>query len=170
MSERDHEHVERRNRISIRQAETGDDIETMVQMIRQAIGESLFSDFDFAEDRVRHRVAHRVKQQDSLSCELIAERDRTPIGILTGMLSPYAFVDALGASVSLLYVAPTGRGSLAALKLLKGFRRWAAHHDAKSLSIHVTTNYNKDRTHRFLKHLGFQITGGNYFLLLQADR
>ncbi|MGI9500476.1 MAG: GNAT family N-acetyltransferase [Geminicoccaceae bacterium] len=152
--------------IRIRRAEGSADIEVIVDLVRQAIAESLFSRFDFAEDRVRRQVAQRISQEAVLSCELIAERDGAPIGVLTGMLSEYTFVDARGASVTLLYVAPEGRGSLAAVKLLRGFRRWAAHHRASALSVHVTTNHKKDRTHLFLQRMGFRVTGGNYLLPL----
>ncbi len=152
--------------IRIRQAESDRDTETIVDLVRQAIGESLFSRFDFAEDRVRQQVSQRISQETVRSCELIAERNGAPIGVLTGMLSEYTFVSAKGASVTLLYVAPEGRGSLAAVKLLRGFQRWAVHHHASALSVHVTTNHKKDRTHLFLQRMGFRITGGNYLLAL----
>ena len=152
--------------ILIRQAESDCDVETIVALVRQAIGESLYSQFDFAEERVRRQVKQRISQEMILSCELIAERAGVPIGVLTGMLSDYTFVDAKGASVTLFYVAAEGRGSLAAVKLLRGFRRWAVHHKATALSVHVTTNHKKDRTHLFLQRMGFRVTGGNYLLPL----
>ena len=95
---------------------------------------------------------------------IVAERDGELVGMAIVVLGEHFFSPALAATVQLLYVHPKARGGAAAVKLLRGLRRWAVQHKARDLHVNVTTAIRADRTDRFLRRMGFRQTGGNYVL------
>ena len=54
------------------------------------------------------------------------------------------------------------RGGEAAIRLLKGYLRWAALRKAQDVQVHVTSGIDLNRTHRFMQKAGFVPIGGNY--------
>jgi len=95
---------------------------------------------------------------------IVAERGGELVGMAIVVLGEHFFSPALAATVQLLYVHPKARGGAAAVKLLRGLRRWAIRNKARDLHVNVTTAIRADRTDRFLRRMGFRQTGGNYVL------
>ena len=85
---------------------------------------------------------------------------------MTGHLPPevQAVVDALGA----IAAQPGTVAYEQAVKLLHGFKRWAAAAQAAEMSVHVTSGYRIVETDRLLRRLGFRQTGGNYVASVSA--
>ena len=149
--------------VTIRFTRTAEDIAARVAMNRLAhdeIGDGL----PFDDDMVRRFYEHRIGRPDR--CVLQAELSGRIVGGLTGQVAAHFHCPALGASLLGVYVLPEHRGSLAAVKLLHGFRRWAGEHGAVRIYAGVTSGIDIARTDRLLKRLGFRMTGGNYELAL----
>lgn len=95
---------------------------------------------------------------------LVAERDGEIIGMAVVVLGEHFFSAALAATTQLLYVHPKARGGFAAVKLLRGMRKWAAANRAATLYVSVTSGIHADKADRMLRKMGFRQTGGNYVL------
>ncbi|MDE0408367.1 MAG: GNAT family N-acetyltransferase [Alphaproteobacteria bacterium] len=145
--------------VTIRFTRSADDLAARVALARRAYGE-LNDGLPYDEDRVRRTFERKLKQADR--CLLQAELGGRVIGGLIGAIGAHYHSPALGASLQGLYVLPEHRGSLAAVKLLHGFRRWAKGHGAVRMYVGVTSGIDIARTDRLLKRLGFRVTGGNY--------
>ena len=149
--------------VTIRFTRTAEDIAARVEMNRLAhdeIGDGL----PFDDDMVRRFYEGRIDRPDR--CVLQAELSGKIVGGLTGQVAPHFHCRTPGASLLGVYVRPEHRGSLAAIKLLHGFRRWAGEQGAVRIYAGVTSGIDIARTDRLLKRLGFRMTGGNYELAL----
>ena len=155
--------AEASGRIAIRFTRSEADIAARVAMIRR-----VYEEFDdglpYDEGMVRRFYERRVGKPGQ--CVLHAELNGRMIGGLTGVIGPHFHSPALGASVVGFYVVPEHRGSVAVVKLLHGFRRWARTNGAVRMYLSVTSGIDIARTDRMLKRLGFRPKGGNYELAL----
>ncbi len=149
--------------VTIRYTRTADDMAARVDLARRAF-EELNDGLPYDEGRVRRTFERKAQQADR--CLLQAELEGRVIGGLIGAVGPHYHSPALGASLQGFYVLPEHRGSLAAVKLLHGFRRWARTNGAVRMYVGVNSGIDIARTDRFLKRLGFRMTGGNYRLAL----
>ena len=149
--------------VTVRVTRTAEDIAARVALARRA-----FEEFDdglpYDEDMVRRAFERRLKRSDR--CLLQAELDGRVIGGAAGAIAPHYHSPALGATLEGYYVLPEHRGSLAAVKLLHGFRRWARTNGAVRMYVGVSSGIDIARTDRFLKRLGFWPKGGNYEVAL----
>lgn len=157
--------------IRLRLANSEDDIAVLADLAERAHAESAYSALPFAKEKVL-AAGRRYLTRPNQTCMIMVERDGEPVGMLIGAVEAYLFSEAKGASVLTYYVAPMARGSLAAFMLLRAFRRWANQAGAVTLSVHVTSNVNKNTAHRFLTRMGLRLMGGNYLAALgpSADR
>lgn len=153
------ETASRRGRITIRFTRTEEDIAARVAMARRAY-EELDDGLPYDEDMVRRALERKLKKPGQ--CLLQAELRGRVIGGLIGVIAPHHHSPALGASLEGYYVLPEHRGSLAAVKLLHGFRRWARKQGAVRMYAGVTSGIDIERTNRLLRRLGFTLKGGNY--------
>ena len=149
--------------VTIRFTRTAEDIAARVEMNRLA-HEEIGDGLPFDDDMVRRFYERRIGRPDR--CVLQAELSGKIVGGLTGQVAPHFHCPRLGASLLGVYVLPEHRGSLAAVKLLHGFRCWAGEHGAVRIYAGVTSGIDIARTDRLLKRLGFRMTGGNYELAL----
>lgn len=148
--------------IIVRLAKSQDDIDAMMALGRRLHGESRFRDVPLDDGRMAE-IGRRGLAGGNPGL-LIAEHDGTLVGMAIVVLGEYFFSPARTATVQLLYVVPEARGGSAAVKLLRALRRWAADNHAHDLHVNVTTAIDAARTDRFLRHMGFRQTGGNYVL------
>ena len=149
----------RPERITIRFTRAGEDIAARVAMSRRAY-EELDDGLPYDEEMVRRAFERKLGKPGQ--CLLQAELDGRLVGGLVGAVFPHYHSPALGASLESYYVVPEHRGSLAAVKLLHGFRRWARAQGAVRMYVGVTSGVDMARTDRLLKRLGFTVKGGNY--------
>ena len=150
-------------RITIRFTRTREDITARVAMSRR-VYEELDDGLPYDEELVRRAFERKLKRKDQ--CLLQAELGGRVIGGLIGVIAPHYHSPALGASLEGYYVLPEHRGSLAAIKLLHGFRRWAQQQGAVRMYAGVTSGIDVARTDRLLRRLGFTVMGGNYMCRL----
>ena len=148
--------------VTIRFTRTAD-IAARVAMNRRA-HEEIGDGLPFDDGMVRRFYERRIGKSDQ--CVLQAELGGKLVGGLTGQIAPHFHCPALGASLLGVYVLPEHRGSLAAIKLLHGFKRWARRNGAVRVYAGVTSGIDIARTDRLLKRLGFRPRGGNYELAL----
>ena len=149
----------RRSRVTVRFTRTEDDISARVALSR-FVNADCPDGLPYDAATVRKSLERMMGQPNH--CLLQAEIDGRVIGGLIGVVAPHPWSPALGASIKSYFVLPQHRGSLAAVKLLHGFRRWAKAQGAVRMYVGVTSRRDIERTDRFLKHLGFRFSGGNY--------
>lgn len=99
---------------------------------------------------------------------LIAELRGVPVGVLVAQVGAHAFTAKTAAQCLGFYVNPEHRGGFAAVKLLQGFKKWAAERNIETLTLHVTSGIDTARTDRLLRRMGFRQMGGNYEMALQG--
>ena len=143
----------------IRFTRTEDDLQARVALSRQ-VNADCPDGLPYDSAMVRKSLQRMMGQSNR--CLLQAEIDGRVIGGLIGVVAPHPWSPALGASVESYFVLPEHRGSLAAVKLLHGFRRWAKAQGAVRLYVGVTSGRDIERVDKFLKRLGFRFSGGNY--------
>ena len=151
--------------VTIRFSQGGEDIVARVALARRAWEEMGDKDLSFDEDMVRRAIERRLAKP-AKHCLLQAERDGIVVGVLMGVAESHYHSPALGASILSWYVLREHRGSLAAIKLLHGFRRWAKNRGAVRLYVGISSGVHVARTDRLLKRLGFVLRGGNYMCAL----
>ena len=148
--------------VVIRFTRTEEDLAARVAMARR-VYEERDDGLPYDEDMVRCALERRLKAG---GCLLQAELDGRVIGGVVGSIGPHYHSPALGALLESFYVLPEHRGSIAFVKLLHGFLRWARTNGAVRMYVCVTSGVDIARTDRLLKRLGFAPTGGNYRLSL----
>ena len=109
----------------------------------------------------------RIRPRAFLNGAGAEDSERHIFGSFIGCVEEYFFSSSLVAHSILLYVDPKWRGSPAAVKFIHAFRKWALNRDVAQICIGVATGVTIGRTDRFLKRLGFKMTGGNYALVVK---
>jgi hypothetical protein len=146
---------------------TSTDISPLIQFGYLIHAESKFSTLDFDPDKVRKTLESIVGSMKGTHCCFIAENtERQLIGVFIGCVEEYFFSQNLMAHSILIYVHPKWRGSSAAVKFIHAFRKWAMNRQALEMCIGVASGVTIGRTDRFLKRLGFAVTGGNYSMVI----
>lgn len=148
-------------RIDIRPVETEADIAATVDLIGQFHAESPYRRVPYAAERVR-RNAERFRDIPDRRLVALARRLERPVGLIAGSVEPLIFAEMKQASIAILYVAPDGRGTRAAIKLERWFCEAARRLGAQAIGLHVTSALHHNRTHRLAQHLGYRLVGGNY--------
>lgn len=151
---------------------TLEDVPAFVELGRAFHAMTRFAAYDYDAQRVagQLRAAIEIGQNRNRShCFLVAEDGRgRPVGGLIGCMEQHFFSQQAVASVVQFVVLPEKRMSGAGLRLLTAFRAWAKNRGAVELNAGVNSGVDLDKTDRFLRKLGFRMTGGNYSLPLGA--
>lgn len=92
----------------------------------------------------------------------IARRDASPIGFVNGVIGSYAFSADLRGCCDMLYVVPERRGGPAGMRLLRGFRDWAARHGAGAVYLGLSTGIAPDRSAALVQRLGYTPLGQTF--------
>ncbi|MDJ0662203.1 MAG: hypothetical protein QNJ42_22355 [Crocosphaera sp.] len=115
-------------------------------------------------------AADRIPDGDSGQASADGGAVRT-VGLLLGVAGPHMAADAWIASTRIFFVAPEIRrglrGGEAALRLLRGFKSWAARvgpdgKGAAAIEIHVTSADDAPRSDKLFRRLGLTPIGGSY--------
>jgi len=150
---------------------TSSDISPLIQFGSLIHAESKFSTLDFDPDKVRKTLDNIVGSKNGTHCCFIAESaDKQLIGVFIGCIEEYFFSSSLMAHSILIYVHPDWRGSSAAVKFIHAFRKWAMNRKALEVCIGVASGVTIGRTDRFLRRLGFTVTGGNYSMVIRDQQ
>ena len=153
----------RQGSVTVRVTRGAEDLAARVAMARR-VYEERNDGLPYDENMVRRALERRLKRPDG--CLLQAELDGRIIGGVVGSIGPHYHSPALAALLESFYVVPEHRGSIAFVKLLHAFRRWARTNGAVRMYVCVTSGVEIARTDRLLRRLGFEPTGGNYRLSL----
>lgn len=140
------------------------DIETFVELGRRVHAEGVSNAFPYSPDKVRVLGERAFSEKKGRYGLLVAERDSQAVGMLVGMADSLFFSEAVVATSLVFFVVPEHRGSMAAVKLLHAFKKWAKACGAEAIQIHVTNGVRMQQADRIMKKLGFRQTGGNYMM------
>lgn len=151
----------RRDGVTIRLANSIDDLDALVPLVRAMHAESDDRRYPLALQRL-FALGEKALKEPGNHGLILAERDGLPIGFLFAVVNRFFFSDALTAGAMAWFVAREHRGGLAAVKLLHAYRNWARNRKAAQIQIFVTTGSNLARTDRLMRRLGFRQSGGNY--------
>lgn len=158
-----------RSRVGVRLAgNTKEDIDTVVRLISEAVGESRYRDLPFSEDRLREFVEQGV-QASKLFGFILAERSlpdggKSGIGVVCAMAGMLPFADVVSCGTLLFYVTPSARSPRVAALLTESFKRWSQNRRAYEATFHVTMGSNNDnRVSKLLELYGFAPSGGSHF-------
>lgn len=135
----------------------------LVALVRAMHAEAGRADLPFAEARAKATFAAAIDDEHGAYCVLIARSSQgEPAGFLFGTITRPWFSEALIAHDHALFVSPSWRGSSAALKLLRVFRRWAVKRNAAVLNISQRSGVEMERFGRFMERQGFRAIGKNF--------
>lgn len=144
-----------------------DDIPALVEMGAAMLAESLYSVLSYDRAKLGAVYKEMITANNSTHCFFVADDSQGRlIGFFIGRISEYFFSRNRMASSIVMYVDPEWRGNLVAVKFIHAFRAWALNRDAIELCIGIATGVTVERSDLFLRRLGFELTGGNYSLLL----
>lgn len=144
---------------------TLEDIPALVELGRRFHTLTRFRIYDFNAERVAGQLRALVENARGTHCFFVAEDGQgVPVGALIGCIERHFFSDLPVASVVQFVVLPERRMSGAGLRLLTAFRKWAENRNAFEINAGVNSGTDLARMDRFLKRLGFRLTGGNYSL------
>lgn len=96
---------------------------------------------------------------DGLGVVFVAEVGGEVVGGFAGAITEQWFSDDLIAFDYSLFIEPSKRQGLTALKLILAFQNWAKAKGAKEIRMGITTGMNVEGTSRLYRHLGFEYVG-----------
>lgn len=137
-------------------AATHDDIPRLVEL-----GQLLHDSSSYAGSGIKpEKIADLLGQLiDGLGVVFAAEVDGEVVGGFAGAITEQWFSDDLIAFDYSLFIEPSKRQGLTALKLVLAFQNWAKAKGAKEIRMGITTGMNVEGTSRLYRHLGFEYVG-----------
>lgn len=145
-------------------------IDDLIALGRLMHAESALTNLRLDIERARRTFRGAINDDKGMYCLLIARSsDGAAAGWLFGTVTRPWFTDALVAHDHAFFVAPQYRGSSAAIKLLKVFRRWAKRRNAEVLNVSQRVGVEMDRFERFMRRAGFQPRGMNFSMPLGGN-
>lgn len=149
---------------------TMDDIPTFVEMGRTFHSTTRFHVYDYNAERLAANLRAVIENKQKTHCFFVAEDSQgEAIGCLVGCIESHFFSDKLVASIIHYDVLREKRMGGAGLKLLTAFRKWAENRGGFELSVGINSGTDLKQMDSFLRKLGFQLTGGNYSMVMQQE-
>lgn len=146
---------------------TVEDIPAFVELARIFQAQTRFKEYSFNPERVAANLRAAIENPRGIHCLIVAEdAEGKPIGCLVGCADKHFFSDDVVASVIQYNLLPEKRMSGAGLKMLTAFKKWAENRGASELAVGINSGTNLKQMDSFLRKLGFQMTGGNYSMVL----
>jgi len=146
---------------------TLDDIPGTVEVGRVVVAETRFKAYDYNAERVAATLKDIVESTSGTHCLLVAvNAEDQVVGCLIGCVEKHIFSEEPVASVIVYIVSPQYRMGGAGLKLLTAFKKWAENRGAFEIYAGISSGVELGKMDRFLRKLGFHLTGGNYSLQL----
>jgi GNAT superfamily N-acetyltransferase len=128
------------------------------------LGERMFNESAYLgvctynPEKVAHLLSLMVATPDEYFL-YVAEKDGAIIGMYLGLLTEYYFSNDRMAVDLALFVDPTRRGGLAAVKLVQAFEDWAFARGAKEICPATSTQVAPERTAQLYHLLGYEVVG-----------
>jgi N-acetylglutamate synthase-like GNAT family acetyltransferase len=150
---------------------TSDDIPAFVELARTFQSRTRFKDYVFNPERVAANLRAAIESPRGTHCFIVAENSAgKPVGCLVGCVERHFFSDQVVASVIQYNLLPENRMGGAGLKLLTAFKKWAENRGAYELAVGINSGTDLAQMDSFLRKLGFQMTGGNYSMVLGGKK
>lgn len=111
---------------------------------------------DFQADTARQQRGLRLMLESPQACVLVAEADRTVVGLATGQLTISTAEGGLALLVEDVVVEAAWRGQGIGRRLLDGLGDWAVAHGAHRLQL--LADRNNETGLDFYRKLGWQVT------------
>ena len=143
-----------------------EDLPALVELGREFHVESRLAGFAYAPERIWKRLEKMLANRDRC-CLVAADRDGELVGFLLGALEEYWVVKASVARLQFWYLKPRFRGTLRAMQLFHGFRRWATRREAMEIAVGLSAGIESEKLGRIFERMGFHRSGGNYSSWLQ---
>jgi GNAT superfamily N-acetyltransferase len=143
------------------------DLDQGVKLIRAAYHDARYSRYPIDDMKVR-QVCMRAISDRERQAVIVAELSDKIVGYVWGGANEALLSRTILATIHSIYVAPSARNGLAAIKLLHAFRKWAEIKGCREIHLNVTTGVRLAKVDRFIKRLGYRQTGGNYVAELSA--
>lgn len=137
-------------------------MDALVELGGRQHAEGAYNVHPYSQERAKAFLLRTINEEQGHHVSIMAEKDSELIGGLVGYMARVFYSEDIAASALAFFVVPEWRNSLAAVKLLHGFKRWAKAGNADAVSVHVTSGVKMKETDRLLKRLGFEMVGGNY--------
>ena len=138
---------------------TVDDVPRVLELSAGIFNESHYPQVcTYNPEKVAHLVSHMIATPDEYFLHL-AEKDGTIIAMYAGLLTEYYFSNDRMAVDLALFVDPTKRGGLAAVKLIQAFEDWAFERGAKEICPATSTQVAPERTAQLYHLLGYEVVG-----------
>lgn len=137
---------------------TVDDIPELVRLSYLMHGGSAYSKFNFDLDKIASNFAFWVSSPDYFVVTA-KDEDGMIVGGYCGYVTEYFFGKDLIACDLGLFVEPSRRGGMTAIRLIKAFEDWAKSKGAKEVCPGTTTMVAPERTSRLYERLGYLVVG-----------
>ncbi|MDQ7965510.1 GNAT family N-acetyltransferase [Pseudomonas plecoglossicida] len=135
---------------------THDDIPRLVELGAIMHSTTSYSHLDYLPEKVGRFLGQLI---DGLGVMFVAEVDGVLVGGLAGAVTEQWFNDDLVAYEYCVFVEPSKRQGLLAMKMVLAFQEWSKIKGAKEIHMGVTTDVNVDGTTRLYSRLGFKYAG-----------
>lgn len=133
-----------------------DDIPRLVELGQLLHDTSSYASVGMNPEKVGKLLGQLI---DGLGVVFVAEVSGEIVGGFAGAITEQWFSDDLIAFDYSLFIEPSKRQGLTALKLVLAFQEWAKAKGAKEIRMGITTGMNVDGTSRLYRHLGFEYVG-----------
>lgn len=137
-------------------AATHADIPRLVELGTLLHDTSTYAATSFNPDKVARFLGQLI---DGLGVVFAAEVNGVVVGGFAGAITEQWFSDDLLAYDYSLFIEPSKRQGVMALKLILAFQNWAKAKGAKHIHMGITTGINTEGTARLYTRLGFQYVG-----------
>lgn len=145
------------------------DMEPIVALLEHAHSESRYSEFPFAQVRLRKFLQGAFTDTDGTNIRgFLARVNGEPVGMISASLNQMLMSPKFFASTLIFYVKKPYRGTPIPGLLLDNIAAWAKSKDVAELTIHVTQgeDYGAERSNAFFRKKGFKSAGENFALKL----
>lgn len=143
------------------------DVPGLVEVARRMHAITRFKNFEFSEERITRTYLEILRNGKERYLPLVAiGADGQVVGGLLAVLERHVFSDQLVASVMQIGVMPEARMGGHAVRLLKGFEKWARNRDVFEISFGVNAGVQIEQLDRFAKRLGYSCVGSSYVVQL----
>lgn len=119
--------------------------------------ESSYSFLSYHPVKVANLLKFSIENENYFA--MVAENDRTIVGVMLGHVTPYYFSDDLIAQDLVVFVKKEHRGSFAGVSLINKFCDWADSKGCKETLMGITAGIETDRLKKLYEKLGFEQAG-----------
>jgi len=119
--------------------------------------ESGYSVIEYSREKIQAILVNAVILPDVLG--LVVEDDDGIYGLMVAFISEHwCSTDRIAYDFG-LYIKSEKRGGMAAIRMIRYYKKWAEERGAKMISLGTSTGVNTERVSRLYERLGFKKVG-----------